>query len=328
VSTLTVPAARQGPGRLSPDAVARLDLGLRRRLGGLLPGDHLSAGLGTGTELAQLRPYEPGDDVRRLDPAASARTGVPHVRVHVPERAVTTWLVLDVSASMGFGTADRLKSDVAEGVAEAVGSLAVRRGGRLAITLAGTSVTLPPRGGREALAAVRTLVRQGVVPDQVDRPSGRTRRGRLGRPAKGGPVVRLGEVPRPEGPVAGLGEALLRVDRLTRGRGVVVVVSDFREDAWRSPLRRLAARHAVVAVEIADPREAELPDAGHLHLVDPESGELVEVDTGSRVLREGYASAEAERRAELVTEIRRAGATRVALSTEGDWLRELGRGPR
>ena len=298
MSTLAVPAARQGPGRLSPAAVARLDLGLRRRLGGLLPGDHLSAGLGTGTELAQLRPYEAGDDVRRLDPAASARTGIPHVRVHVPERAVTTWLVLDVSASMGFGTADRLKSDVAEGVAEAVGSLAVRRGGRLGISLAGAPVTLPPRGGREALAAVRTLVRAGVVPDGA-------------RPAGGG-----------------LGEALLRVDRLTRARGVVVVVSDFREEGWRSPLRRLAARHAVVAVEIADPREAVLPDAGHLHLVDPESGELVEVDTGSHALRDAYEAAEAERRENLVSEIRRAGATRVALSTDGDWLRELGRGPR
>lgn len=298
MSTLTVPAARQGPGRLSPDAVARLDLGLRRKLGGVLPGDHLAAGLGPGTELAQLRPYEAGDDVRRLDPSASARTGVPHVRVHVPERAVTTWLVLDVSPSMAFGTADRLKSDVAEGVAEAVGSLAVRRGGRLAITLAGpeTTVTLPPRGGRAALAAVRRLVERGVVQDSAGSP--------------------------------GLGEALLRVDRLTRSRGVVVVVSDFREDGWVSPLRRLAQRHAVVAVEISDPRETELPDAGHLYLVDPESGDLVEADTTSTALREAYAESEAERRETFVSEIRRAGATRVTLSTEGDWLREMGRGPR
>ena len=304
MSTLTVPAARQGPGRLSPDAVARLDLGLRRRLGGILPGDHLAAGLGAGTELAQLRPYEPGDDVRRLDPASSARTGIPHVRRHVPERAVTTWLVLDVSPSMAFGTADRLKSDVAEGVAEAVGSLAVRRGGRLGITFAGPepAVTLPPRGGRAALATVRSLVASGVVADTSSSPS-----------ATGQGAV---------------GAALLRVDRLARGRGVVVVVSDFREEGWLSPLRRLAARHAVVAVEISDPREDGLPDVGLVHLVDPETGDLVEVDTGSQALRDAYAQAEAARREALVTEIRRAGATRVALSTEGDWLRELGRGPR
>ena len=88
--------------------------------------------MGTGTELAQLRPYQPGDDVRQLDPAASARTGVPHVRQHVPERMLTVWLAVDLSASMAFGTADRLKSDVAEGVADVVGTLAVRRGGRSA----------------------------------------------------------------------------------------------------------------------------------------------------------------------------------------------------
>jgi uncharacterized protein (DUF58 family) len=110
---------------------------LNRRSGGVLPGEHRTLGVGTGTELAQLRPYEPGDDVRRLDPAASARTGIPHVRQHVPERSMTTWLVLDVSASMAFGTGHRLKSDVAEGVAEVIGQLAVRRGGRVAVVVAG-----------------------------------------------------------------------------------------------------------------------------------------------------------------------------------------------
>src|SRR6201999_3289873 len=100
-----------------------------RRAGGRLPAERRAAGAGSGTELAQLRPYAPGDDPRRLDPAASARTGVPHVRQHVPERALTTWIVLDLSASMAFGTGERLKSDVAEGVAGVVGRLAVRRGG-------------------------------------------------------------------------------------------------------------------------------------------------------------------------------------------------------
>jgi uncharacterized protein (DUF58 family) len=284
--------ARQGPGRLRPETVARLDLGLRRKLGGVLPGDHLAAGLGAGTELAQLRPYEPGDDVRQLDPAASARTGVPHVRLHVPERAVTTWLVLDVSASMAFGTADRLKSDVGEGVAEAVGTLAVRRGGRLALVLAGPGLTLPPRGGRAALASVRRVAGEGVMPD---------------------------------GEPGALADALVKVDRLARSRGVVVVASDFRDEGWVAPLRRLAARHALVAVEIADPRERALPDAGHLFLVDPESGELVEADTSSSALREAYAAAETERRDGVALELRRAGAGHVVLSTEGDWLRELAR---
>jgi uncharacterized protein (DUF58 family) len=150
---LVIAPGRQGPGELPADAIARLEIGLRRRASGLLPGEHLTKGVGAGTELAQLRPYEAGDDVRQLDPAASARTGVAHVRLQVPERAVTTWLVLDISPSMAFGTANRLKSDVAEGVAEVLARLAVRRGGRIAVATAG-----PRRAGscRRAAAASRS----------------------------------------------------------------------------------------------------------------------------------------------------------------------------
>lgn len=287
-----VPPGRQGPGRLPAEAVARVEVGLRSRAGGQLPGDHLAAGAGEGTEIMQLRPYEAGDDVRRIDPAASARTGVPHIRLQVPERAVTTWVVLDLSASMAFGTGERLKSDVAEGVAEVVGRLAVRRGGRLAVVADGK--VLPPRGGRGALATVRRMLHGGVRPD-----------GDAG---------------------AGLADSLNRVARLARTRGAIVVVSDFRDAGWAGPLRGLAARHSVLAVEVVDPLEAALPDVGHLVLVDPETGRQVEADTTSDRLRERYASAEADRRAEVSTALRRAGAAHIALGTERDWLRDLGRG--
>lgn len=298
---LRIAPGRQGPGPLPGDAVARLDVALRRKASGALPGDHLTPGAADGMEIAQLRPYEAGDDVRRLDPAASARTGIPHVRLQVPERAVTTWLVLDVSPSMAFGTHGRLKSDIAEGVAEVIGRMAVRRGGRIAVDVAGGEVTrlLPPRGGRGALATLRALVREGVVPD--------------GRP----------DAPVPGGALAG---ALRRVSRLARAKGVVMVVSDFREDNWAGPLQRTAARHTVVAIEVVDPRESELPDGGHLVLVDPESGELVEADTSSPRLREAYATAEAERRASVATALRRAGASHIVLRTDRDWLRDLGLG--
>src|SRR3954453_22330576 len=133
--------------------VETLDLVLARRASGALPGERRAAGRGTGTELAQIRPYQFGDDVRRIDPAASARTGHPHVRDHVPERTLTTWMLIDVSASMAFGTAHRLKSDVAEGVALVLGPLAVRRAGRIGLLTYGapTAPQLPPSGGRPAL---------------------------------------------------------------------------------------------------------------------------------------------------------------------------------
>jgi uncharacterized protein (DUF58 family) len=293
---LVVPPARPGPGVLSAAAVATLDLAWARRAGGIMPGDHRGSGVGIGTELAQLRPYEPGDDVRQLDPAASARTAVAHVRQHVPERALTTWLVLDVSASMAFGTALRLKSDVVEGVATVVARLAVRRGGRVAALACGGPKLrlLPPRGGRRALAAVARLASEGVAPDGA-------------------------------GEDHGIAEGLLRVRRLAREPGLVVVVSDFRTSGWERPLRSLRARHSVLAVEVHDPREGELPDAGHLVLVDPETGRVVEADTASPALRRRFAAAEDERRDALRAELRLAGAEHVALRTDGDWLRELAR---
>src|SRR5512132_4024555 len=114
-----------------PDALLRaLEISIGRRMEGLLAGDYRSSLFGEGTELAQVRPYVPGDDVRRIDWSVTARTGQPHVRVHLAERVLVTWLVLDTSPSMQFGTAERRKADVAEGVAIAVGHIATRRGNK------------------------------------------------------------------------------------------------------------------------------------------------------------------------------------------------------
>ena len=294
---LQPPAGRQGPGPMPGALLRALDLALVRRAGGLMPGDHLSPGAGAGTELVQLRPYQVGDDVRQLDPAATARTGIPHVRLQVPERALTTWLVLDVSPSMAFGTEQRLKADVAMGVAAAVARLATRRGGRAALLRAGAPEgrLLPPRGGRHAQVMIERALAEGVAPD--------------------------------ESVVAGaLARALVQAGRVARRPGLVVVVSDFREEGWRAPLASLSARHSVVAVEVRDPREAALPRAGHLALVDPETGALVEVDSSRARVRERYAALEVERREAVAAGLRAARADHIVLDTGHDWLRELGRG--
>ena len=299
---LQPPAGRQGPGPMPGALLRALDLALVRRAGGMMPGDHLSPGAGAGTELVQLRPYQVGDDVRQLDPASTARTGIPHVRLQVPERALTTWLVLDVSPSMAFGTEQRLKADVAVGVAAAVARLATRRGGRAALLRAGAPEgrLLPPRGGRHAQVMIERALAEGVAPDAEH---GQDR------------VV-----------VGALARALVQAGRVARRPGLVVVVSDFREEGWRGPLASLAARHSVIAVEVRDPREASLPKAGHLALVDPETGALVEVDSSRARVRERYAALEAERREEVAAGLRAARADHIVLDTGHDWLRELGRG--
>src|SRR3954451_6109335 len=169
---LTPPAARQGPGPMPDALVDALDLVVTRRVARGLPGDRRAPGVGAGTELAQLRPYQVGDDVRHIDPAATARTGEPHVRTHVPERTLTTWVVLDVSPSMAFGTGARLKADVAEGVALVLGRLAVRRAGAVGMVRFGfgeQAHVLPPRGAKPGLVALRRALDEGVAPDGIGR---------------------------------------------------------------------------------------------------------------------------------------------------------------
>ena len=196
---------------------------------------------------------------------------------------------------MTFGTADRRKWDVAEGVSLAIGHFAVRRGNRLAVATFGDQnpVTSPARQGNRGLLALLLALRR--EPDLE-----------------------------PAGPTS-LGTALGRLGRLARRRAVIVVVSDFRGPRdWRlAPAP--ASRHVndVVAIEIRDPREQELPDVGDLWLVDPESGQQLRVDTRSRKLRERFDADAAAEREELARELRSLGVAHLTLSTSGDWLRRL-----
>jgi len=286
--------ARPGPGP-TPEALLRaLDLSVGRRIRGLLSGEYRAHDLGGGIELAQVRPYQPGDDVRRIDWNVTARTTIPHVRVHVPERALTAWLLLDVSPSMTFGTADRRKADVAEGVAVAIGHLATQRGNRLGIVTFGGSRDrrVPPAAGGAGLLGLLLASRLETVEEGTGATS----------PAD---ALRIANAAAPRG-------------------GLVVVVSDFRGPLdWRRDLAAVAARHHVLAVEIGDPRETDLPDVGELTLVDAETGREVRVDTSSRRLRERFASAAVQDRARLAADFRRLGVDHIVLSTSGGWLRSL-----
>jgi uncharacterized protein (DUF58 family) len=287
---------RPGPGPTPAALLRALDLTVRRRVSGLIDGDYRSPLQGGGTELAQIRPYQPGDDVRRIDWNVTARTAEPHVRMHVTERALVSWLLLDTSPSMNFGTADRRKADVAEGVALAIGHLATRHANRLGVvTFGGRGPRLlPPRQGRVGLIGLLAALREEPEPDGVGATS--------------------------------LGETLTRTGRLARQRALLAIVSDFRGPRdWRGPLVELAGCHDVLAIEIRDPREQELPDVGELWLVDPETGRQLQVDTSRRALRERFATAAEQERRELAALLRSAGADHLVLSTAGEWLPGLAR---
>lgn len=290
------------PGWVDASSLRRLRLSVGRRLDGLLQGEHLTPLPGPGGEPAEARPYLAGDDVRRIDWAATARTTQTQVRTTAAERELETWVLVDRSASMDFGTVRWEKRDLAVGVVAAIAHLTEGPGNRLGAVVLGPGdegrgpVVVPARGGRAAqVALLHTLART--------------------------PRAQPGEV------VPTVADGLVRLERPARRRGLVVVVSDLLgpPERWERGLRRLASRHDLIVAQVADRREAELPVVGVLRLVDPETGRQLEVQTSSRRLRERYAAAATARRGEVAAAVRRAGAGHVVLRTDHDWVLELAR---
>ncbi|WP_240037508.1 DUF58 domain-containing protein [Glycomyces paridis] len=277
-------------------ALDRLQLLVTRRLDGLLHGDYLGLLPGAGSEPGEAREYRAGDDVRRMDWPVTARTTVPHVRTTVADRELETWLAVDLSPSLDFGTVGMLKRDLAEGAVAAFAYLAGRGGNRIGavVTEGGPAKAIPPRPGR---GGARSLLRT------------------------------VTSLPRGEG-TSDLADLIDTTRRHARRRGLAIVISDFLEDEdnpsdWPRELRRLAVRQQVLCVEVLDPAELALPDVGVLDLMDPETGATVEVQTGNARFRARYAEAAAEQRARIAAGIRTGGATHLRLSTGSDWLRDI-----
>ncbi|HXV91976.1 MAG TPA: DUF58 domain-containing protein [Pseudonocardia sp.] len=274
-------------------ALRTLELSVRGRLDGLLQGNHLGLVPGPGSEPGETRTYQAGDDVRRMDWAVTARTTQPHVRETVADRELETWVVLDLSPSLDFGTADCEKRDLAVAALAAVTHLTRGGGNRIGALVATgeRTVRIPARGG---LAHARSLVR------------------------------RVAETPRaPEGTRGDLTGVMEQLRRPPRRRGLAVVVSDFLgEPEWERSLRALSARHELLAVEVLDPRELELPDVGTVVLADPETGRQREVVT-TPLLRREFAAAAAAHRERVAAALRRCGAGHLRLRTDSDWIADV-----
>lgn len=284
-------------GTPAAEILRRLEISVTRRLDGLLQGDHRGLTPGHGSEPGEIRAYQPGDDVRRIDWNVTARLGDTHVRDTIADRELETWLLVDASASLAFGTATCEKRDLALAAAAATGFLTARTGNRVgAMTIGpdGASAPIPARGGRVHLqAALRQIL--GVLDDP--RP-GRT----------------------------DLASGLRRLAGTANRRGLVVVISDFLDPGpWDAALRSLALRHDVLCVEVVDPVELELPDVGMLVLHDTVTGREIEVPTGNAKFRERYATAAAEQRDAIARRIRTTGSDHLVLRTDRDWLLDLAR---
>ncbi|MDI1465760.1 DUF58 domain-containing protein [Catellatospora sp. KI3] len=317
--------AAPAAGDTGSAALSRLQLLVNRRLDGLLQGDYLGLLPGPGSEAGESREYRTGDDVRRMDWPVTARTTVPHVRLTVADRELETWLALDLSPSLDFGTARLLKRDLVLAATAAMTHLTVRGGNRVGAVIATRGGYLVRRpalpGRREAQGLLRTVARL-IEAANGDRPAAATRSScqAIGPTASQDTPSRAAT--RAADGLAGLIEAL---NSPPRRRGLAVVVSDFLDppERWGWPLRKLAVRHEVLAIEVLDPCELELPDAGVLELVDPETGRRHEVQTGNARLRERYRVAAAAQRERVAAAIRAAGARQVRLRTDSDWLLDL-----
>lgn len=298
-------------GAETRNLLRRLELDVTRRLDGLLHGDHRGLVPGHGSELGETRLYAPGDDVRRIDWNVTARLSEAHIRQTIAERELQTWLVVDRSPRLAYGTALTEKRELVLAAAASVGFLTNRDGNRIGAVFAqpaspparpvgvgadGTSppqpTVLPPRGSRRHLLRILAEIAEHETPDGAG--------------------------------VTDLQQALLVLDGVARRRGLVVVVSDFLvADGWDWAIRVVAQRHDVLAIQITDPRERELPNVGVVLLRDPATGRQREVATQKRSVREAFAAAAAERQETIADTFRAARVDHLVLSTDRPWLDDL-----
>jgi uncharacterized protein (DUF58 family) len=289
-----------------PDAqrsVRSLELAITKRLEGMLHGDHRGVLPGPGWESGDGRPYQVGDDVRRIDWSLTARMNEVHVRDTIADHELETWVVIDGSASLDFGTDQWEKRDLAIAVAATFGFLSCKGASRFGVVVAEPSgpKVFPALSGIDHVR--RTLRELQLRP----------------RPAS------------PTGPIDGhvdLGSAIERIARIGRRPGLVVLVSDLLSDpdataSWVRTLRAHSVRAHTVVAELRDRRDDELPAVGLVTLLDPETGRVRDVYTDDPKLRSRFAAAATERRDAMRAAVRRSGAEHLVLATDRDWLTDI-----
>lgn len=283
-------ASAQTPERI----LHRLDWTVIRRLDGYLQGDYRSLFRGFGVDFADLREYQPGDDIRYIDWNVSARMDAPYVREYMEDREVIAWFLLDLSPSVDFGVLENPKRAVLIDFTATLSRLLTRRGNRVGAIMLGSRIqrTVPARGGRmQALRLLNDLLKQPHLT---------------------------------QSPMTDLSLLIKGALHGIKRRSLVFIVSDFiSTPGWERPLRLLSRRHEVIAVRLWDPREMQLPDVGPVVLQDAETGEQLYVDTHDKKFRRRFVEAARAREAALMETFKRAGVDVLPLSTEGDLIHAI-----
>ncbi len=278
------------------ETLRRLELEITRRLDGLLQGDHRGLTAGHGTELGETRRYEPGDDVRRIDWNVSARLPDTYIRQTIAERELQSWLVVDGSARLDFGTHSQKKRDLALSASAAVAYLTNQDGNRLGALLARSESQklIEPGGSRKHLLRV------------------------LHQIAEGGQADGSG--------VTDLAGAVTRCNSLAKTSGFVAIISDFNvQPGWQVALGSLARKHDVVAIQTTDPREFDLPNVGPITVQDRATGQQRHIPTQKASVRAAFNNHARKQQTELVDSLRALRVDHLQLSTDRPWLTDLAR---
>ena len=287
---MSMPAIASTPERI----LQRLDWEVIRRLDGLLQGDYRTLFYGYGVDFADLREYQPEDDIRYIDWNVTARMDIPYVRQYVEDREITAWFLLDLSPSVDFGTQHNLKRTVLIDFVSTLARVLTRHGNRVGAMFYGGRIgrVIPARGGKiQVLRLINDLMKEPRLPRA--------------------PFTDL--VPLLEG-------GLNTIKR----RSLVFVISDFIcKPGWEKPLSLLDHRHEVIAVRLWDPRESELPDVGPIIMEDAETGEQLYVDTHDKKFRRYFEETAKQREAGLEETFKHAGVDVLSLSTEEDMVRAI-----
>ena len=257
----------------------------------VLAGEYHSVFKGRGMEFDEVREYAPGDEIRTIDWNVTARTGRPFVKRYVEERELTVWLMVDLSASGSFGSRTQVKNEVAAELCALLAFSAIKNNDKVGLVVFTDQIELfvaPNKGRSHVLRLIRDL---------------------------------LNFTARSKG--TNIAQALEYLGRVAHKKGVVFLVSDFIAPDYKKPLRIVGRRHDLIAVSVADPREAVLPDVGLIELEDAETGSRVLVDTSSKRVRNHYAELAARRRIELRELFRSLSVDQVEVETGEDYVRDL-----
>jgi uncharacterized protein (DUF58 family) len=271
--------------------IRHIEIRTRRLVNDVFAGEYQSVFKGRGIEFAEVREYQPGDEVRTIDWNVTARFGKPFVKRFVEERELTVLLAVDASGSGRFGTAQQMKAEIATELCALLAFSAIANNdkvGLLAFTDRVEEFVPPQKGRQHVLRVIREILYF-----------------------------------KPEGRGTDISKALGYLNRVVRRRSVVFLVSDFLTTGYRRALHVTSKRHDVVAIAITDPRERELPNVGLLLLEDAETGEVQWVDTGSRHFREEYARRSAQSAAERDELFRSIDVDRINIWTDRSYVDPL-----